>query len=511
MNPITPSFPQLRDFAPPLVPVRSRAGKTPPIGAAARWPVVVLGVPFAPLDTGEAINAIREMIRSRRAHQIVTANVDFLIQAHRDVELRRILLDADLVLCDGAPVRWASRWLGNALPARVAGADLVPALFSSPLGRGLRVFLLGAGPGIAAEAALQIGVRWPAVRVVGTFCPEFGPLLEMNHDEIVREVRTARPDVLLVAFGCPKQEKWIAMHLRNLGVPVVIGVGGTLDFLAGRVRRAPEWMRGHGLEWLYRLLQEPARLHRRYRTNLREFFPAVARQVRALHAAAARAPGETPPPSLSFTRDALEVLAGGALTRAALDRHARFWRHSVPRDASCVLDVSEVRTVDSTGLAFLLEWRRHLRLHDARLVLLQPSRALREALAAARLLGAFTIARSTVDAEQTIAGMQDEPPVSCDADAGLLRWHGDIHVGNSRAVWRLTLQHLFALGARRPAVVIDLAEVRFIDSTAAGLMRRLKEAAREQFGYRALFVGARADVQNVLRHAGVADDLLTSA
>jgi N-acetylglucosaminyldiphosphoundecaprenol N-acetyl-beta-D-mannosaminyltransferase len=450
------------------------------------------------------------MIRSRRPHQIVTANVDFLMQANRDIELRRIFLDADLVLCDGAPVRWASRWLGNPLPARVAGADLVPALFSSPVGRGLRVFLLGAGPGVATDAATQIGLRWPDVHVVGTFCPAFGSLLEMNHEEIVREVRTARPDVLLVAFGCPKQEKWIAMHLRTLGVPVVIGVGATIDFLAGRVRRAPAWMQQNGLEWIYRLLQEPARLQRRYRANIREFFPAIAHQVRALHAAA-RPRGEETPPSLSFTREALEVLAGSSLTRAALDRHARFWRHSVPRDTSCVLDVSEINAVDSTGLALLLEWRRQLRAHDARLVLLQPSRTLRDALNAARLTDAFIVARSEVEAEQWIAGVQDEPPVSCDTEAGLLRWHGDIHVGNSRAVWRLTLQHLFALGVRRPAVVIDLADVRFIDSTAAGLMRRLKEAAREQFGYEAIFIGARREVQNVLQHAGIVEELFTSA
>lgn len=508
MNPPTPSFPQVRNFAPSFVPAWPAAAKLPV--ATSRWPVAVLGVPFTPLDTDGAIDAIRVMIRSRRAHQIVTANVDFLVQAHRDVELRRILLDADIVLCDGAPVRWASRWLGNPLPARVAGSDLVPALFSSPLGRGLRVFLLGAGPGVATDAAVQIGLRWPEVHVVGAFCPAFGSLLEMNHEEIIREVRTARPDVLLVAFGCPKQEKWIAMHLRSLGVPVVIGVGATIDFLAGRVRRAPAWMQNHGLEWLYRLMQEPARLQQRYRTNLREFFPAVARQVRALHIATRR-PGEEIPPSLSFTRDALEVLAGSALTRTALDRHTRFWRHSVPHDVSCVLDVSELSAVDSTGLAFLLEWRRQLRAHDARLVLLQPSRALREALAAARLMDAFVLARSEVEAEQWIAGVQDEPPVSCDAEAGVLRWHGDIHAGNSRAVWRLTIQHLFALGIRRPAVVIDLADVRFIDSAVAGLMVRLKEAARDQFGYEAIFIGARPEVQNVLQHAGVAEALLTSA
>lgn len=508
MTPTTPSYPQVRDFLPTFAPSRPTPDKIP--ASEARWPVAVLGVPFAPVGTEEAIMSIREMIRSRRAHQIVTANVDFLVQAHHDVELRRILLEADLVLCDGTPVRWASRWLGNPLPARVAGADLVPALFSSPLGRGLRVFLLGAGPGVAAAAAVQIGVRWPEVRVVGTFCPAFGSLLEMNHDEIIREVRSARPDVLLVAFGCPKQEKWIAMHLRALGVPVVIGVGATIDFLAGRVRRAPEWMQRHGLEWLFRLAQEPARLQRRYRTNLREFFPAVLRELHALRATARRTT-EAAPPTLHFTREAIEVSAGSALTRTALDQHARFWRHSIPHDVSCVLDASAVQAVDSTGLAFLLDWRRRLRAQDARLVLLKPSRPLRDALAAVRLLDAFTCAGSADEAEQWITGMRDEPPVSCDASVGLLRWHGDIHVGNSRSVWRLTLQHLFALGLRRSAVVIDLAEVRFIDSSAASLMLRLKEAAREQFGYEALFIGVRPEVRNVLQHAGVAPALLTSA
>lgn len=508
MTPFSPTLPTGRPFASLLSSSHAAGGPLPPVSdQPLRWPVSVLGVPFAPVTQNEAVARIGAMIAAGRPHQIVTANVDFLVQARHDVELRRILLEADLVLCDGAPVRWASHMLGNPLPERVAGADLVPALLDAAGVHGHRVFLLGAAPDVASRAAANIGMRWPNVKLVGHHSPPFADLLHMDHDEILRIIREARPDLLLVSFGCPKQEKWISMHLHTLGVPVAIGVGATIDFLAGKVRRAPSWVQRCGAEWAFRLLQEPARLHRRYRSNFRQFFPAITAQVRRLRA---RVPehGEERAPTLRYEPGLLEVRMGSNLTRAGLEKHTRFWRTTVPFEQSCVLDASDVTAIDATGAAFLVDWRRRVRAAGGRLVLLVPSATLRDTLRILGLLDLFPIAENKVEAQQWLSGVRDEPPVSCDPDAGFVRWHGEIHALNARDVWRMTLQYLFTLGVRRPAVVIDLSDVRFVDSAAAKLMLRLKEAARGQFGYDALFIGARPAVRNVLRFSGAAGQLL---
>lgn len=231
----------------------------------------LLGVRFARLTLAGAVDAIGALMAEGRPRQVVTANVDFLVQAQGDAELRGILRDADLVLCDGMPLVWASRLRGQPLPGRVAGADLVPALLRRAEERGQRVFLLGAGPGVAAAAAARIRARHPRLRDLGHASPPAGTLEELGAPGLLARIRAARPDLLLVAFGCPKQEKWIARHRESLGVPVSIGVGATLDFLAGRVRRAPAWVGRCGLEWCFRLAQEPRRLAGRYARDLVQF------------------------------------------------------------------------------------------------------------------------------------------------------------------------------------------------------------------------------------------------
>jgi N-acetylglucosaminyldiphosphoundecaprenol N-acetyl-beta-D-mannosaminyltransferase len=240
--------------------------------------VGILGVPFHQLTLEEAVESVDGMVARRGTHYIVTPNVDFLVKAQRDTALHRILVNADLVLCDGMPILWASRWLGDPIPSRVTGSDLVPRLIERAAERGWRVFILGGGRGVAAEAARRIEAAHPSLPKVGHFCPPLCPLEEMDNAEIARRVRSAQPDLLIVCFGCPKQEKWMWQNVGGLGVPVSIGAGATVDFLANKVARAPTWMRRSGTEWLFRLAQEPGRLARRYADDLLHFFPAVARQ-----------------------------------------------------------------------------------------------------------------------------------------------------------------------------------------------------------------------------------------
>ena len=244
--------------------------------------MAILGIPFDPVTTDQTVELIAEMIASRQPHYLVTANVDFVVQAEQDPELLRILFHAHLVLCDGMPLVWASRFLGNPLPERVTGSDLVPRLLAESERRDWRVFFLGGTPESVERAAVRTLERHPRLRLVGAYSPPFKPLQEMDHEGILRRVTEARPDILFVAFGCPKQEKWINWYYRSLGVPVAVGVGATIDFLAGTFRRAPVWMQRTGTEWLYRLLQEPRRLAQRYGKGFWVFGRGIFAQWREL-------------------------------------------------------------------------------------------------------------------------------------------------------------------------------------------------------------------------------------
>jgi exopolysaccharide biosynthesis WecB/TagA/CpsF family protein len=393
MRPATAAFP-----AGAPGPATSQQTAAVRLAAPPGWPVAVLGVVFDPATIDEAVARIGSMVTSGRPHYVVTVNVDFLVQAHPDVELRRILLEADLVLCDGTPVRWASRWMGNPLPECVAGSGLALALLRSAAARGHRIFLLGAAPGMASAAEERLRQEHPALHIVGTYSPPFSSLLEMDHEEITRRVRAAKPDILLVSFGCPKQEKWLAMHYRSLGVPVTIGLGATLDFLAGRVKRAPAWMRCSGTERLYRMVLEPRRLYRRYASDLWQFLPTLAAQWWRL-----RPSGDAsacPPPNAGAPPGWRRVDAGDQLTRASLEVGMERWLELAGRHAHRLPDLSRTSRIDGTGVAFLIRWRQRLHAGRRKLVLLAPSRRVLRVPGKRRLLDHFVLAGAPAGALQ---------------------------------------------------------------------------------------------------------------
>jgi N-acetylglucosaminyldiphosphoundecaprenol N-acetyl-beta-D-mannosaminyltransferase len=235
-------------------------------------PVDVWGLPLAPLTLPQTLDLIAHWIAERTPRYVITANVHYAMLAANDPQLGPITRGAALVLADGMPLVWASH---GKLPERVAGSDLVPALCERAAKHGHRIFLLGAAPGVAEQAAANLQIRFPGVTIAGTLAPPFRDLTPTEADELLQAVRTARADLLFVAFGQPKGEVWVAEHFRDLGVPVTMQVGATLDFLAGRVSRAPRWIQRVGLEWAYRLLREPRRLVGRYASN--GWF--VARQI----------------------------------------------------------------------------------------------------------------------------------------------------------------------------------------------------------------------------------------
>jgi exopolysaccharide biosynthesis WecB/TagA/CpsF family protein len=380
---------------------------------AAAWPVNILGVTFDALTLAGAADRIERMVAERQPRYVVTPNVDFLVKARRDGELHQILGQADLVLCDGKPLVWASHWLGNRLPGRVAGSDLAPVLLERATQRGWRIFLLGGAAEVAAEAARRLAERYPGLPPVAHYSPPYAPLERMDHAEIISRIQAAQPDLVLVCFGCPKQEKWIFRHHRAVGAPVMIGAGGTVDFLADRLKRAPHWMRRTGTEWLFRLWQEPRRLFRRYADDVIRFFPALLAQRRTLAPATEESEGNTIS-GCTPTAYGLRVQAAGGLRGETLRREPDDWTQLLQRSEAsghCVVDLAEVRAIDSTGLAFLAHWQRRLARARRNLILLHPSRAVRAALAHLHLTEQFIIAedRPAVSRRSHWVGTGDSP------------------------------------------------------------------------------------------------------
>jgi exopolysaccharide biosynthesis WecB/TagA/CpsF family protein/anti-anti-sigma factor len=472
------------------------------------WSTAILGVPFDAVSTDGALERIEAMIASREPHYVVTANVDFLVQARHDVELRRILIEADLVLCDGTPLLWAARWLGNALPERVAGSDLTPSLIQTAATKGYRLYLLGAGPGVAAAAAEKLQQEHPTLQIAGHYSPPLTSLLDMDHEAIAERIRAAKPDILLVAFGCPKQEKWIAMHYRALGVPVCIGVGATIDFLAGRVRRAPTWMRRSGCEWLYRLAQEPRRLYRRYAADAVGFAPALLAQWWRMAGRPQVGPSAAP---LSHPEHDVRLIdAGLALTRGTLEQHAVFWHAVQASNAHGIIEASRLRRIDAAGVAFLVQCRKALRERGRQLVLVDPHRVARRVLATLRLADFFTVTDSVAEAYHLV-GTAAAATVLDERDPNTLAWCAEITAQNATLIWQLTTAYIQErLAAGQHSVTINLKRVQFVDSAGAGLMVRLKRWAEAQH-VRLEFAEPQPNVRNVLQLTRVGETLWKAA
>jgi len=219
----------------------------------------ILGIPIHDVTLDEAVEQAAAWVKEGRAHQMATVNPEFVMAARRDPAFRAVLEGADLCLPDGVGITLAARYLGRPLRERVAGVDLVEALAARAARDGWRVFFLGAAPGVADRAASLLAARYPGLTVAGTHA---GSPRREEEDDIVRRVREARADVLLVAYGAPAQDLWLARNLARTGAKVGVGVGGAFDYIAGVVPRAPRWMRRVGLEWLYRLIRQPWRWRR---------------------------------------------------------------------------------------------------------------------------------------------------------------------------------------------------------------------------------------------------------
>jgi len=224
----------------------------------------VTGVRVDSVTLRETLHHIERFIAEGKPRRIVTVNLEYLRHARSSPGFREALEAADLAVADGMPLLWASRLFRRRLPERIAGVDLAEQCARLAAEKGYRLFLLGAGPGVAQSTAKVLRERYPGLTVVGCYTPPIGDFSPEEEERIRQAIAVAKPDILLVALPTPRQELWNYANARRWNVPVVIGVGAAFDMLSGEVSRAPMWMRRRGLEWSFRLVMEPRRLWKRY-------------------------------------------------------------------------------------------------------------------------------------------------------------------------------------------------------------------------------------------------------
>lgn len=464
--------------------------------------LVVLGVPVDNMTMDEALARCDEFIAAGRAtgrtHQIATVNADFVVNSLHDPELRRILQEADMATADGMPLVWASRLLGGPLPGRVTGADLVPALAERAAERGYSIYFLGAAPGVAARAAEILTERHPRLRVAGVYSPPPASVLEMDR-EVFERVATARPDILLVAFGNPKQEKWIRMYGPMLHVPVCIGIGGTLDMIVGVTRRAPLWMQRTGLEWLYRLGQEPRRLLKRYVHDFAYFGYFFARQWWAMRrgtavsmAPVAAAPAAPPPPAAPpavVTSEAADPAAAapaipvvslrGRLDVSNYEAFVAQARGRLEDGSSLAIDMAETTFLDSTAMGALVALANHARAGGGALYLVAVPRTVADLFALVRLDRFFEVLPDVAAAEERRSSPEVSPePQLAPSGWAVVKAPRIFDTGTVPAVVERCEQRV----AELPRLIIDMAETIFLASAGMAALIKLDRLAREHGG-----------------------------
>lgn len=217
------------------------------------------------LTMAETLNEIDKLIQKKNCSYVVTPNVDHIVRLEKDEELQKVYKNASLILTDGKPLIWISKWYKTPIKEKISGSDLFPRVCQLAANKNYTMYLLGAAEGVADTATRNLMEKYPGLNIVGTYSPPFG--FEKNEQEmnkIKTQIQDVHPDILIVGLGCPKQEKFMYYHCKELGVPISFGLGASIDFEAGNIKRAPKWMSNHGLEWLYRFSKEPKRLFKRY-------------------------------------------------------------------------------------------------------------------------------------------------------------------------------------------------------------------------------------------------------
>jgi N-acetylglucosaminyldiphosphoundecaprenol N-acetyl-beta-D-mannosaminyltransferase len=250
--------------------------------ASALERVNILGVGVSAINMAIALATIDGWIERRRRQYVCITGVHGVMESQRDPELRRIHNAAGMATPDGMPLVWMLWASGHRSAERVYGADLMLAVLERSRERGYRHFIYGSSEATLARLRANLHVRFPGLRIVGSYSPPFRPLTASEDAAVVEMINAARPDIVWVGLSTPKQERWMAEHRARLEAPVLVGVGAALDFHAGVVRQAPRFMQRSGVEWLFRLAMEPRRLWRRYLRNNPAFLVSISGQMLGL-------------------------------------------------------------------------------------------------------------------------------------------------------------------------------------------------------------------------------------
>ena len=224
----------------------------------------------------EAINEIDCLIQRQVPSYVVTPNLDHIVTLENDEEFKEVYRNADMVVADGKPLIWISKIKKTPIKEKISGSDLFPHMCELAVQKGYTIFIMGAQEGVADRAVKNLKEKYPGIKFVGTYSPSFG--FEKKEDELKKMekmILSTKPDILAVSLGSPKGEKFIYKHLKEYGVPLCISIGATIDFEAGNVKRAPKWMSDIGLEWLFRITQDPKRLLKRYWTDAVKIVPII--------------------------------------------------------------------------------------------------------------------------------------------------------------------------------------------------------------------------------------------
>ena len=481
-----------------------------------------MGIPVDNLDMPAAVEQIVDLVhqfpRDRRARYVSTVNVDFLVNAlgvaggvARHPELLEVLRSSDLVTADGFPIVMLSKMMGHPLTSRVTGADLVPALAERAARDGLRLYLFGGREEIAREAADLLEAAYPGLEIAGVESPMVHTQGEglMNFEEdderIIDDINRSGADILLIGLGNPKQEQWFWRHRDRLKVPVSIGIGGTFEFIAGTVRRAPRWVQRSNLEWLFRITQDPRRLWKRYAEGLVKLGLLVLPllRMRCCELFLSQVWGPKPPSEIIWTRlsgpnrsSAATLAMPRVITAECLKSALQDMQQEPRRDTLFLLDFSGSQRLEIAAMQHMFALGRRIALGERQAVFVGIGRGLRRQLSAWRILDLF-------EGEQHSAENLHEPLATRELGAGLpLRFyateqalvvylHGDI---DSQLLRRSGLDSVLSLVAEDQHCIVDLRFARLLESSAVVTLYRL---ARDLGEDRLLLAGVRGGVRRM--------------
>ncbi len=241
--------------------------------------VNILGVHVSNISNQQLLETLTNSIVQKQKLQVCITPVNSVLAALKNSQVLQVYNNAQIVLCDSVPLKWAAGFLNTPITERITGLDLLPNLVALCAQNNFSIFLLGASPGVAEQLKQKIIAQYPNCNVVGIYVPPFMKVFsEQENNNMVSAVNAASPDVLLVSLTAPKQDIWIAQNLSRVHAPVQIGIGGAFEVMAGLAKRSPKWMQKSGLEWFYRFIQEPKRLFRRYFIEAPLFIPLIIKQ-----------------------------------------------------------------------------------------------------------------------------------------------------------------------------------------------------------------------------------------